>query len=123
LIVTNGADELITLISSTYLDEGDEIIVPYPSFSEYDFGADLMGATIVHVKFDEGFQFNIDKIIDDLTEHTKLLYICSPNNPTGTYLPKEQFEQLRNAVPDHVLVILEGAYSHYAEAEDYTYGL
>jgi histidinol-phosphate aminotransferase len=123
LIVTNGADELITLISSTYLDEGDEIIVPYPSFSEYDFGADLMGATIVPVKFDEGFQFNIDKIIDALTEQTKLLYICSPNNPTGTYLPKEQFEQLLNAVPDHVLVILDGAYSHYAEAEDYTDGL
>lgn len=123
LMVTNGADELITLISSTYLDEGDEIIVPYPSFSEYDFGADLMGANIVPVKLEGDFQFNIDHVIQAVTDRTKLLYICSPNNPTGTYLAKEQFEKLLDVVPEHVLVILDGAYSHYAEAEDYTDGL
>lgn len=123
VIVSNGADELITLISSAYLEEGDEVIVPYPSFSEYDFGADLMGAEIVPVTFDEGFQFNVQKLLEAITEKTKLLYICSPNNPTGTYMPKDQFEQLVDAVPEHVLVILDGAYTHYATAEDYIDGL
>ncbi|WP_231514899.1 histidinol-phosphate transaminase [Oceanobacillus salinisoli] len=123
LIVTNGADELITLMSEAFLDEGDEIVVPSPSFSEYDFGADLMGATVVPVPFDEGFQFNVQKILDAITEKTKLLYICSPNNPTGTYLSKSDFDELVAAVPKRVLIVFDGAYSHYATAEDYTDGL
>lgn len=123
VIISNGADELITLISSAYLDEGDEIIVPSPSFSEYDFGADLMGAEIIPIPFDDNFQFNVEKILEAITEKTKLLYICSPNNPTGTYMSKEQFEQLVNNVPEHVLIIFDGAYTHYATAEDYTDGL
>lgn len=123
VIVTNGADELITLISEAFLDEGDEIVVPSPSFSEYDFGADLMGATVVPVPFDEGFQFNVQKMVDAITDKTKLLYICSPNNPTGTYLAKADLETLLNAVPERVLVVFDGAYSHYATAEDYTDGI
>lgn len=123
VIVTNGADELITLLSKAYLEEEDEIIVPYPSFSEYDFGADLMGATVVPVQFDKGFQFNVQKIIDAITDRTKLLYICSPNNPTGTYLSKSDFETILDAVPERVLVVFDGAYSHYATAEDYTDGI
>ncbi|WP_085993552.1 histidinol-phosphate transaminase [Oceanobacillus senegalensis] len=123
VIVTNGADELITLLSEAFLEEGDEIIVPYPSFSEYDFGADLMGATVVQVPFEEGFQFNVQKMIDAITEQTKLLYICSPNNPTGTYLSKSDFQSLLDAVPERVLVVFDGAYSHYATAEDYTDGI
>ncbi|RKQ33276.1 histidinol-phosphate transaminase [Oceanobacillus halophilus] len=123
IIVTNGADELITLMSEAFLEEGDEIVVPYPSFSEYDFGADLMGATVVQVPFDEGFQFNVDKMINAITDKTKLLYICSPNNPTGTYLAKSDFEALLDAVPERVLVVFDGAYSHYATADDYTNGM
>jgi len=123
LVLTNGADELITLTSEAFLDEGDEIIVPYPSFSEYDFGADLMGATIVPIEFDEDFQFNVQKMIDAITDKTKLLYICSPNNPTGTYLPKADLEKLLDAVPARVLVVFDGAYSHYATADDYTNGI
>lgn len=90
LIVTNGADELITLISETYLEAGNEIIVPSPSFSEYDFGAHLMGAKVVAVPLDDNYQFNIDTILSKVTNQTKLVYICSPNNPTGTYLSKVQ---------------------------------
>ncbi|WP_068676357.1 histidinol-phosphate transaminase [Oceanobacillus sp. Castelsardo] len=123
VIVTNGADELITLMSEAFLEEGDEIVVPSPSFSEYDFGADLMGATVVPVPFDEGFQFNVQKMVDAITDKTKLLYICSPNNPTGTYLSKTDFEILLNAVPERVLVVFDGAYSHYATAKDYTDGI
>ncbi|WP_242985930.1 histidinol-phosphate transaminase [Oceanobacillus zhaokaii] len=123
IIVTNGADELITLISEAFLEKEDEIIVPSPSFSEYDFGAQIMGATIVPVPLEEGFQFNVQKIVDAITEQTKLLYLCSPNNPTGTYLSKTELDQLLQAVPNNVLVVFDGAYSHYATADDYTNGI
>eukprot|EP00130_Batrachochytrium_dendrobatidis_P008633 XP_006683508.1 hypothetical protein BATDEDRAFT_15173 [Batrachochytrium dendrobatidis JAM81] len=123
IIVTNGADELITLLSEAFLEKDDEIIVPSPSFSEYDFGAHIMGATVVPVPFEKGFQFNVQKLIDAITERTKLLYLCSPNNPTGTYLSKADLDQLLQAVPKNVLVVLDGAYSHYATADDYTDGI
>ncbi|MFS0637609.1 histidinol-phosphate transaminase [Mesobacillus foraminis] len=123
LIVTNGADELITLISETYLDSGDEIIVPSPSFSEYDFGAHLLGATVVPVKLRENFEFDIEGILSAVSSRTKLIYVCSPNNPTGTYLPKDRLEELLNSLPKHVLVVFDSAYSHFATEEDYTDGL
>ncbi len=123
LIITNGADELITLISETFLESGDEIIVPSPSFSEYDFGAHLMGAKVVSVPLDDKFRFNIDAILSAVTEYTKLVYICSPNNPTGTYLPKAMLEKLLDSLPDHILIVFDSAYSHFATNEDYTNGL
>ncbi|MDQ0970460.1 histidinol-phosphate aminotransferase [Neobacillus niacini] len=123
LIITNGADELITLISETYLEAEDEIIVPSPSFSEYDFGAHLMGAKVVPVPLDNEYQFNIDLILSAVTDRTKLVYICSPNNPTGTYLPKSKLEELLQSLPNHILVVFDSAYSHFATNEDYTNGL
>jgi histidinol-phosphate aminotransferase len=123
LIITNGADELITLISETYLEPEDEIIVPSPSFSEYDFGAHLMGAKVVPVPLDNNYQFDIDLIVSAVTDRTKLVYICSPNNPTGTYLPKSKLEELLQFLPDHILVVFDSAYSHFATNEDYTNGL
>ncbi|MGM0899712.1 MAG: histidinol-phosphate transaminase [Bacillota bacterium] len=123
LIVTNGADELITLISETYLEADDEIIVPFPSFSEYDFGAHLLGAKVVQVPLDERFQFNISGILAAVTNRTKLIYICSPNNPTGTYISDIMLAQLLPLLPDHVLVVFDGAYSHFATKEDFTDGL
>lgn len=59
VIPTNGADELITLISEAFLEAGDEVIVPSPSFSEYDFGAHIMGATVVPVEFSKGFELSL----------------------------------------------------------------
>ncbi|WP_019153593.1 histidinol-phosphate transaminase [Robertmurraya massiliosenegalensis] len=123
LIVTNGADELITLISETFLEEGDEIIVPFPSFSEYEFGAHLMGAKVIHVPLDENFQFSLDSILTAITENTKLIYICSPNNPTGTYLSKLRLVELLNSVPKTILVVFDSAYSHFATNQDYSAGL
>ncbi|MEY2194774.1 histidinol-phosphate transaminase [Neobacillus sp. BF23-41] len=123
LIITNGADELITLISETFLEPSDEIIVPSPSFSEYDFGAQLMGAKVVPVPLDHEYQFNIESTLAAVTEHTKLIYICSPNNPTGTYMPKLMLEELLHSLPKNILVVFDSADSHFATNEDYTNGL
>jgi histidinol-phosphate aminotransferase len=123
LLMTNGADELIKLVSEAYLDPGDEVIVPGPSFSEYDFGAQLMDAVSIVVPLEEDYSFHIQAILSAVTDRTKIVYICSPNNPTGTYLPKEQLELLLDSLPKRVLVVYDAAYSHYATAADYTNAL
>ncbi|GIP31748.1 histidinol-phosphate transaminase [Paenibacillus sp. J2TS4] len=122
-IVTNGGDELITLVSEAFLEPGDEIIVLSPSFSEYEFGAHLMGANIISVPFGEQYTFDMDAIIEAVTERTKILCICSPNNPTGTYLPKPVLHHLLDVLPKHILVLFDAAYSQFATAADYTNGL
>jgi histidinol-phosphate aminotransferase len=123
IIVTNGADELITLLSEAYLEPSDEIIVPSPTFSEYQFGAVLMGARTVEVPLEAGFEFNVDAISAAVTERTKFVYICSPNNPTGTYLQRSSLEKLLHSLPPRVLVVYDAAYSHFAAAEEaYTEG-
>ncbi|WP_246239700.1 histidinol-phosphate transaminase [Paenibacillus anseongensis] len=123
VLVTNGADELITLLSETFLEEGDEVIVPSPTFSEYEFGANLMGASVVQVPLREDYRYEIADLLAAVTEKTKLLYICSPNNPTGTYMTKQDLHALMDKLPPHVLVIFDGAYSHFVTADDYCDGL
>jgi histidinol-phosphate aminotransferase len=123
LIVTNGGDELISLISEAFLEHEDEIIVPSPSFTEYIFGARLMDAGVVAVPLDQDFCYDVEAILAAVTEQTKIIYICSPNNPTGTYIPKQDMDKLLAALPDKILVVIDAAYSHFATAEDYTDGL
>ncbi|MFC5650992.1 histidinol-phosphate transaminase [Paenibacillus solisilvae] len=123
IIVTNGGDELITLVSEAYLDAGDEIIVPQPSFSEYEFGGQLMGAVVTAVPLGESYQYEVREIIHAVTERTKIVYLCSPNNPTGTLLLKSELQYILDALPKHVLVVLDSAYSHYVESDDYTDGI
>ncbi|GGA36904.1 histidinol-phosphate transaminase [Paenibacillus physcomitrellae] len=122
-LVSNGGDELITLIAETFLDPEDEMIICSPSFSEYEFGAHLMGASVISVPLDKDFQFDMDAIIGAVTPRTRLLCLCSPNNPTGTYIPAKVLHHLLDILPDHVVVLLDAAYSQFAEAPDYTNGL
>jgi histidinol-phosphate aminotransferase len=123
VIVGNGADELITLLSEAFLDETDEIIIPSPTFSEYEFAAHLMGVRIKSIPLEAGYQFNVDTILAAVNDHTKLIYLCSPNNPTGTYISKQELDKLFARLPRQIIVVLDCAYSHYAEAGDYTGGI
>ncbi|WP_249669843.1 histidinol-phosphate transaminase [Polycladospora coralii] len=123
VIIGNGADELITLISETFLNEEDEVIIPTPSFSEYDFGANLMGATIIHVSLTKDYQYDLDLILHHVTTKTKIIYLCSPNNPTGTYIKKADLDSFFQKIPQDIIVVFDGAYSQYAIADDYTNGI
>lgn len=123
LIITNGGDELITLIAEAYLDPGDEVITPAPTFSEYAFGTLLMNAEVVRVPLGEGFRCSADALLAAVTGRTKLIWLCSPNNPTGTYLPAGELRRLLDSLPQGVLVVYDAAYSHYVTADDYTDGL
>lgn len=123
IIVGNGADEIIKLISETFLEEGDEIIIPTPSFSEYEFGANLMAATVRTVPLGESFEYDLDAFLTAVNDKTKLIYLCSPNNPTGTYIKRADLKAFLEKLPRDVIVVFDGAYSQYATSEDYTDGV
>ncbi|MFC5528259.1 histidinol-phosphate transaminase [Cohnella yongneupensis] len=123
IVVSNGGDELIKLVSEAYLETGDEVIVPSPSFSEYEFGAHLMGAEIIKVPLTVDYHYDLEAIIRAISPRTKLIYLCSPNNPTGTYMTRQELSLLLESLPKHILVMFDGAYSQYATASDYTDGI
>lgn len=123
IIVTNGGDELITLVSEAFLDSGDEIVVPSPTFSEYEFGGTIMQATVKAVPLKDGFQYDADAIIQAVTDRTKIIYLCSPNNPTGTILLRSELQKILDSIPKSVLVVLDTAYRHYVSSDDYSDGL
>ncbi|SFB17530.1 histidinol-phosphate aminotransferase [Cohnella sp. OV330] len=121
-IVANGADELITLICEAYLEPGDRIATYAPTFSEYAFGGRLMNAETIAVPLPDSFALRADDLLAAVDPRTKLVFVCSPNNPTGTYMPKTELAYLLSRLPERCLLVLDAAYSHFADAPDYADG-
>lgn len=123
LIVGNGSDEIIKLLAEAVLNQGDEVIAPTPSFSEYWFAATVMNAYVTGVPLKADFTYDVDAMIAAVTPKTKLMFLCSPNNPTGTYLSKMELEKILNSIPKDIIVAVDEAYYEYANAEDYPSGI
>lgn len=114
VFVGNGSDDIIKLISETFLDDGDEIVVPDPSFSQYSFGAHVMKARVKPVPLNDDFSYDVETFVNAVTPSTKLLYLCTPNNPTGTPLLKRQFYDMMERLHPDVFVVVDLAYDNYA---------
>lgn len=117
-IFGNGSDEIIKLLAETFLKPGDEVLTGSPTFSEYAFAAHLMGAEMVNVPLQD-YCFPLEDMAKSITPRTKLIFICNPNNPTGTHLSSSQVESFMNVVPDSAVVIFDEAYVEYVEADDF----
>jgi len=118
LIFGNGADELIKLIAEAFVNPGDEVIIGDMTFSEYEFGTRLLDGVPVIVPLKD-FRFDLEAILQAITARTKLIFICNPNNPTGTFVTKTEVEAFLTKVPENVLVIFDEAYHEYVEDENY----
>ena len=93
LVVTNGSNELLALIAQAVLEHGDESVFAWPSFVVYPMATALMGATEVRVPLAEGQVHDLPAILAAITPKTKLVFLCNPNNPTGTIYGKREFEE------------------------------
>lgn len=122
IIVGNGSDELLKLIAETFLNKDDEVIYAEPSFVEYEFTATIMGAKNIKVPVLD-FIHDIEAMQKAITAKTKIIYICNPNNPTGTIVAAEQLDKFMAAIPKDILVIFDEAYFEYADNPDFVSGL
>jgi histidinol-phosphate aminotransferase len=118
LIFGNGSDEVIRLITRTYLEPGDEAVMAENTFSRYETNVCIDGGIPVKVPMVEG-KHNLPAMLDAITERTKLVFLCNPDNPTGTILTEQELTSFLEQVPGHVLVILDEAYFEYVESPDY----
>ena len=121
IICGSGSDELIKLISYAFLNEGDEAVISEFGFIMYKISTLGAGATPVIAK-ETDYTTNIDSYIKAVTDKTKICFIANPNNPTGTYISKEEIIRLRNSIPQDIIIVIDSAYAEYIEQEDYCDG-
>ncbi len=122
IVVGGGADGVIDLLSQATLDPGDEIVCGWPSFPSYVLDALKLGATPVRVPLRD-HTYDLDALLAAIGPRTKLVYLCHPNNPTGTANGRAEVLAFLDALPEHVLCVLDQAYAEYIDDPDYPDGV
>ena len=117
-----GSDGLVDGLSQIALDSGDEIVSGWPSFPSYSIDARKLGAVPKLVPLRDE-RYDLEAMLGAITPRTKLVYICHPNNPTGTMNTRGELDAYFDGVPDHVLTVLDQAYFEYIDDPDYADGI
>src|SRR5215471_6511186 len=107
-----GSDDLLTLLARVYLADGDEAIHTAHGFLIYPIVTLSTGGKPV-VAAETNYTADVDAILAAVTEHTKIVFLANPNNPTGTYVPFNEVKRLHDSLPAHVLLVLDAAYAEY----------
>jgi histidinol-phosphate aminotransferase len=122
VVVGAGADGIIDCVSQAFLEDGDEVVCGWPSFPSYVIDALKLGAVPVCVPLRE-HRYDLDALLAGVTPRTKIVYLCVPNNPTGTTNTRDQVDAFFERVPEHVLTILDQAYFEYIDDPEYPDGI
>ena len=112
VLLTNAVDEAIHIVCFTFLEAGDECLFAVPSFFMYDVNTLAMGATAVRIQADDTLNFPYEQLLAAITPKTKLIILCSPNNPTGTTITRDQIHSIAQAAP-HAIIMVDEAYYHF----------
>lgn len=116
--VGNGADGLIRELCVSYLEDGDEVVTSCSSFPVYDISTAVMRGRMVKTPLTK-LTFDLEAMARAITERTRMVFICNPNNPTGTMVTAAEVAGFMAAVPDRVLVVFDEAYYEYVDSPDY----
>ena len=121
ILVGSGSEEAIGLVIRATLSPGYEMIVSENSFLMTEIHARSIGARIVRCS-EMDCRVDIDAMLAATTERTRIVYLCSPNNPTGTYSTRAELRRLSSRLPEDVLLLIDAAYAEFADAPDYSTG-
>lgn len=122
LLLTNGSNEVLTLVGETYLRPGDEVIYAENAFVVYEHVALVSGATAVVVPMQNNTH-HLSSMASAITDKTKVIFIANPNNPTGTMVTAIETAHFMAQVPENVLVVFDEAYYEYVTNPDYPHTL
>lgn len=123
IAVTSGSNELLRLMAQVVLRPGDEVVFAWPSFIVYPMVTQAFGATAVRVPLTPDLRHDLPAMLAAVTDRTRLLFLCNPNNPTGTIYTRAEFEAFLSALPEHVLLVIDEAYFEFVDDPDYPDGL
>lgn len=119
LVFGCGGDEILELWMKTFVAPGDEVVMPWPSFAMYPIVVKGMGGKVVNVPLRDDFSHDLDAMLDAITDRTKMVFVCNPNNPTGTSIGSKAFAAFIERVPRHVLIAVDEAYYEFVRSEDF----
>jgi histidinol-phosphate aminotransferase len=113
IVIGNGSDDIIGILSTAFLRPGDEAVMPKPSFLMYDIAVKCMGARSVPVPL-KNLCMDLEAMAKAVNEKTRLVFICNPNNPTGTCVSTKALEGFIQNLPEHVITVVDEAYIEFA---------
>jgi len=109
-----GSGAIIRYLAQLFVEPGDEVVVPQPTFASYAIAARLMGGVVRSVPL-INYHADVDALAQAVTERTRIIWLCSPHNPTGTIVTHDQAERLLQLVPRTVAVVFDHAYNEFAD--------
>ena len=118
VVVGAGSDGLVDCLSQAVLDPGDEVVCGWPSFPSYVIDARKLGAVPRTIPLRD-HRYDLEAMLEAVGPRTKLVYVCHPNNPTGTMNTRAELDAYFDRVPEHVLTVIDQAYLEYVEDPDY----
>lgn len=121
LVCGAGSDELIGLLIHAYAGQGDEILMSRHGFLMYKIYAQGFGVSTVMAP-EKNLRTDVDAMLAAVTPRTKIVFVANPNNPTGSYITREEMKRLHAGLPAHVLLVIDAAYSEYVSEKDYSDG-
>lgn len=124
IILAAGSESIIAILCRTFFLNNEEAITADATFVGFFVQANIRGISLKKVPVTDDYRFDLDAMADAVSEQTKMIYIANPNNPTGTYVTRSEFEQFMRKVPSDVLVVMDEAYYEYAkDVSDYPHSL
>lgn len=117
VVIGNGSDDIISLLVRAMVRTGDRVIVPRPSFLMYDITAAAAGARVDAVPLRD-MAMDLASMAERVTADTRLVFVCNPNNPTGTIVTKKDFNRFMDRLPDTVVVVVDEAYIEFVRNPD-----
>ena len=117
VVIGNGSDDIIALLVRALIRPGDRVIVPRPSFLMYAITASAAGAVVEHVPLN-ALAMDLDAMAERVTTDTRLVFVCNPNNPTGTVVTQKAFDRFMSRLPADVVVVVDEAYIEFASNPD-----
>lgn len=112
-----GSDGLIELLCKTFIEPGDEAIVPCPSFSLYETNVTASNGTAVKVPLDSNFTMDLNAMKNAITDKTKMIWLCNPNNPTGAIYENDAQRKFIESVSEDILIVIDEAYYEFAVSD------
>jgi histidinol-phosphate aminotransferase len=113
IVLGNGSDDIIGMLTRAFLRPGDEVIIPQPSFLMYDIGTRSADACPVPVPLHD-LAIDLEGMLQRVTDRTRMIFLTNPHNPTGAIISQKAFEAFWNTVPAQVVVVLDEAYIEFA---------
>ncbi|MBU5592593.1 histidinol-phosphate transaminase [Clostridium sp. MSJ-4] len=113
-----GSDSLIKVLCNTLLESGDETIMGQVTFPRYETSTKLMGAKAIKIPMKNN-ALDLEAMVDAITDKTKIIWFCNPNNPTGNIFKKADFDKILNKIPDSVIIVMDEAYVEYVVDPDF----